>query len=105
MQIAYFTVKQESLFNTYKIVYLYPTLNIVSYVLNFSSPEEVYESSGRIAEDIRPYTDDTSKLKDNHMLMVMVNANRGELVSHPLVLGKDGQYRSLLLSCSILELY
>ena len=49
--------------------------------------EDTFTSKGDIQKEIKPYTNNTGKLKDNHILMVMVNSNRGELLSHPLILG------------------
>ena len=54
----------------------------------FLSLEDTFTSKGDIQKEKKTYTKNTAKLKDNHILMVMVNANKGELVSHPLILGK-----------------
>lgn len=50
--------------------------------------EEVYDHSRGVVKGKKPYTENTSKLKDNHILMVTVRHNQDEIVSHPLMLGK-----------------
>ena len=74
------------------------------------SSEDTFTSKGDIQKEKKTYTKNTAKLKDNHILMVMVNANKGELVSHPLILGKplydrDQTLRTLVLLAAVVTLF
>ncbi|CAH1799596.1 unnamed protein product [Owenia fusiformis] len=50
-----------------------------------SSGSDIYNEDFTLKESAKPYTSDSTILKKNHPLSIMVNARREDLLAHPLV--------------------
>ncbi|XP_074658298.1 transient receptor potential cation channel subfamily A member 1 homolog isoform X1 [Tubulanus polymorphus] len=50
-----------------------------------TDPGDIYDEEFRLKEDVKPYSADSTLIKKNHPLMIMVQSNREDLLMHPLV--------------------
>ena len=76
------------------------------------SGNTVYDEDDRLKHSAEPYSSDSTVLKKNHPLMIMVNHHQEDLLAHPLVtsllrykwdsFGRYFYYTNLLLYCIFL---
>jgi transient receptor potential cation channel subfamily A protein 1 len=60
-------------------------LNILDYPFNKPFPDSIYDEENRLNEAAKPYSTDSTVLKHNHPLMIMVKNEQEDLLVHPLV--------------------
>lgn len=54
-------------------------------IILFIFAETIYKEDNSLSPTAEPYSTDTTVLKDNHPLMIMVEAGQEDLLAHPLV--------------------